>query len=401
MTRRVLQFLCVSTILCIGAREAFSENEMPWSVRMADSIIARQPKGIMIERKNAEDRAAWSYSVSLAVYAVAEVGDRTNDPKYLRYARDYADNFLDDAGRIDPTRYKPETYKLDDIAPGRLMLLLYGVTHAEKYKNAAMELAGQLKDQPRTADGGFWHKKIYPHQMWLDGIFMASPFLAEAGETFKRADYFDEAAKQIVTIAGHTRDLKTGLFFHGWDESRSEAWADKGTGLSRNLWGRGVGWFAAGIVETLDHLPANHPRRPELLAILKDLASAISKVQDPASHLWWQVLDQGGKEGNYLESSASCMFVYALAKAARNGFIEKSYLSIAKTGYQGILSRFIDVDATGLVTLKDTCLVAGLGGKPYRDGSYEYYIHERRGSNDPKGMGPFILASLELERLEK
>jgi unsaturated rhamnogalacturonyl hydrolase len=374
----------------------------PWSLRMADSMLARHPDAHLLDRKKNGDAPAWSYSTALGVYAIAQVGIHAGDAKLIQYAREYADGFLDASGKIDPDRYKPETFKLDDIAPGRLMLLLARDTHDQQYLNAAEELTAQFKEQPRTADGGFWHKKIYPHQMWLDGIFMACPFLAEAGATFHRPEYFDEAAKQILTIAAHTRDPKTGLFYHGWDESRSEKWADPKTSVSQNFWGRGDGWFAAGIVETLDNLPADHPQRAALIAVLQDLARAIAAVQDPETHVWWQVLDQGGKAGNYLESSASGMFVYALAKAAHKGYIDPHYLDVAKTGYEGVLHQFITTDpVTHIISLQDTCLVAGLGGKPYRDGTYVYYVHEPKGPNDPKGEGPFILASLELEHPSK
>ncbi|MGN6366648.1 MAG: glycoside hydrolase family 88/105 protein [Phycisphaerae bacterium] len=370
----------------------------PWSVRMADSIMARQPKARMIE--NPTDKSpGWSYSTALAVYGVAKVGEKTGEEKYVQYARDYADEFVDANGVIDPKKYKPETYKLDDLAPGRLLMLLSRHPGGEKYKKAVQELLEQVKTQPRNSDGGFWHKKVYPHQMWLDGIFMACPLLAESGATFHRPELIDDACAQIQLIAAHTRDEKTGLFFHGYDDSREQKWADQTTGRSPNLWGRADGWYAAGIVDTLDNVPTEDPNRAKVIAILQGLAGGIAKAQDPESHCWWQVLDQPKREGNYLESSASCMFVYALTKGVRNHYIDESYLDVAKSGYAGILKQFVEVDDKGLVTLKDTCLVAGLGGKPYRDGSYEYYIHEKRGSNDPKGMGPFILASLELEQL--
>ena len=227
---------------------------------------------------------------------------------------------------------------------------------------------------------------------------MACPLLAESGATFHRPELIDEACTQIQLIAEHTRDPKTGLFFHGYDDSKTQKWADKTTGRSPNLWGRADGWYAAGIVDVLDYVPSEHPARPKLIAILKDFAAAIAKAQDPETHVWWQVLDQPKREGNYMESSASCMFVYALGKAARNHYIDDSYMNVAKSGFDGIQKQFVEVDDKGLVNLKDTCLVAGLGGSPYRDGSYEYYIHEKRGSNDPKGLGPFMLASLELEK---
>jgi unsaturated rhamnogalacturonyl hydrolase len=374
----------------------------PWSARMADSIMTRQPKGIMIEGRGPNYVPKWSYSVAFAVRAVAEVGVNAKGPekdKYIAYAKDYMANFIDDAGRLDPRYYKVDEYQLDSIAPGQAILLLAHETGEEKYKKAALQLAAQLKDQPRVPEGGFWHKKIYPNQMWLDGIFMDCPFMARLAEQTGETQYFDEAAKQILLLASHAQDPATGLCYHAWDSSKSQKWADPATGLSKCFWGRGMGWYVAGIVETLDYLPENHPQRKEIIAVLQKAAAGIEKVQDGNTGLWYQVLDQGNRAGNYFESSASGMFVYVLAKAARKGYIDAHYAQVAKKGYEGILAKLITVDpVSGLVTLKDTCQVAGLGGNPYRDGTYEYYIREPRVSNDAKGMAPFILASLELER---
>jgi unsaturated rhamnogalacturonyl hydrolase len=277
--------------------------------------------------------------------------------------------------------------------------MLDRIDGGDRWLKAAQTLAAQLEKQPRTADGGFWHKQIYPNQMWLDGIFMACPFMTEYGRATGQHRWCDEAVQQILTIAKHTRDPGTGLYFHGFDESRRERWADRSTGHSRCIWGRGVGWYIMGIVQTLEYLPADHPRRGELVALLANLADAVARVQELASGLWFQVLDQPDRPGNYLESSASGMFVFALAKGVRLGVLDARHLDVARRGYAGILKRFIEEDPkTGAISLKDTCQVAGLGGTPYRDGSFEYYIGEPRVSNDPKGLAPFILASLEMER---
>jgi unsaturated rhamnogalacturonyl hydrolase len=236
--------------------------------------------------------------------------------------------------------------------------------------------------------------------MWLDGIYMASPVMAEYSNVAGQPQWLEEAAKQIELIATHTRDAKTGLYYHGWDESREQFWADKQTGLSPCLWGRSVGWYMMGIVETLDAMPADHPKRGELTTLFRELADAVVAVQDGKSNLWYQVLDQGKRDGNYLESSASAMFVYAMAKGFRLQVLDGRHLAAARAGYDGMLERFVKVDsASGQVSLLDTCQVAGLGGKERRDGSFNYYVHEPRIANDPKGLAPFILASLEVERL--
>ncbi|HEX9973710.1 MAG TPA: glycoside hydrolase family 88 protein, partial [bacterium] len=199
----------------------------------------------------------------------------------------------------------------------------------------------------------------------------------------------------------YARDEKTGLLYHGWDESRQQKWSNPATGQSPNFWGRAMGWYAMALVDVLDFLPDAHPKRTEIIGILNRLAIAIAKYQDKKTGLWYQVVDQGGRQGNYLESSASCMIVYALAKALRHSYIDEKFLTVARQGYDGILKNFIEIDKDGFVQIHKACSVAGLGGDPYRDGSYEYYIGEKIRSNDPKAVGPFILASLEFEAIEK
>jgi unsaturated rhamnogalacturonyl hydrolase len=237
--------------------------------------------------------------------------------------------------------------------------------------------------------------------MWLDGLYMGEPFYAEYAATFHGGAAFDDIARQFVLMELHSRDTKTGLLYHGWDESKQQRWANPTTGRSPNFWGRAMGWYAMALVDTLDYFPEDHPQRGALLRILKRLATTIEKYQDPKSGLWYQVLDKGGAKGNYLEASASCMFVYALAKAVRQGYLPASYLSAARKGYQGITTRFIETEPGGRVNLKGTVSVAGLGGNPYRDGSYEYYLSEKVITNDPKGVGAFLLASVEMETAEK
>ncbi len=364
------------------------------SVRMADSTIARHPNPALMEDPEPE----WRYSSSFAVHAIARLGVERGEQRYIDYARKYVDAFIDAEGNIVTETCDPKKYRLDDVVPGRVLLLLHHQTQNGRYLKGTHALAEQLKSQPRTSDGGYWHKQIYPHQLWLDGIFMDCPFMTEYGQRVNELAWHDEAVKQILTIAKHTRDTKTGLYYHGWDESRNEKWADPQTGRSKNFWGRAVGWYALGIVETLRTLPAHHPQREDVLKTFRKLAEAIARVQDEKTGLWWQVLDQPNRAGNYLESSASTMFVYSLSAGARLGYLDRKYAAVARRGYDGMLEHFIEDDAaTGHVSLKDTCQVAGLGGRPYRDGSYEYYIREPRISNDPKGVAPFILAAMEME----
>jgi len=339
--------------------------------------------------------ARWTYEHGLVLKGIERVWARTKKKEYLDFIQQNMDHFVDDDGSI--RTYSLDNYNLDNILPGRMLLFLYKTTGNEKYRKAAALLREQLKTHPRTSDGGFWHKKIYPSQMWLDGLFMAEPFYAEYAATFHEDSAFDDIAKQFVLMERHARDDKTGLLYHGWDESRKQRWADPTTGRSPNFWARAMGWYAMALVETLDYFPRKHPQRRELIAILNRLAGAVAKYQEPRSGLWYQVMDRGGDNGNYLESSAACMFVYALAKGVRNGYLPASYMKTAKDGYRGILKEFVKTDATGRLNLEGTVAVAGLGGNPYRDGSYEYYVNEKVVTNDPKGIGAFLLAATEIE----
>ncbi len=354
-----------------------------WSVLMADSVIRRARP------------FRWHYEHGLILTAVEQVWIRTGDPKYFSYLQGSIGPFVDRRGNIGT--YSALEYNLDQINPGRALFLLYRTTGDERYEQAIRRLREQLRGQPRIRAGGFWHKRIYPHQMWLDGIYMASPFYAEFGQSFGEPEAFDDVAHQITLIAERTRDAKTGLLYHAWDESKSQRWANPVTGCSPHFWGRAMGWYAMALVDVLDLFPAGHSQRSTLLALLGQVVSTLSGVQDPSTGLWYQILDQGSRSGNYLEASASCMFVYAIAKGVRKGYLASHWLEVAQRGYRGILGNLIEIDAQGLVTLNGICSVAGLGGEPYRDGSYQYYVGERVVANDYKGVGPFILASLEME----
>jgi unsaturated rhamnogalacturonyl hydrolase len=320
---------------------------------------------------------------------------RTGKQIYYDYVKRNLDHFVNPDGSI--RTFRLEEYNLDQINEGKLLFFLYETTGDERYKTAAYLLREQLRTQPRTSAGGFWHKKIYPHQMWLDGIYMASPFYAEFARRFDEPEGFDDVAHQIILIESRTRDPKTGLLYHAVDESKSQAWAHPETGCSPNFWGRAMGWYAMAIPDVLHHMPEDHPQRDALIAIFRATVDALVRVQDPASGVWYQVLDQGDRPGNYLESSASCMFVCAVAKGVRMGYLDEEYLAVARRGYDGIVAEFVTLDKQGLVNLNGICAVAGLGGTPYRNGSYEYYVNEKVIANEYKGVGAFTMASIEME----
>ncbi len=341
-------------------------------------------------------KVKWDYTSGLFTLSLLRLNEQVPTPAYVEFGQDAIGSFIAEDGTIQG--YKLEDYNLDNIAPGRTALALYQLTKAARYQRCADRLRAQLKSQPRTSDGGFWHKQRYPAQMWLDGLFMGAPFYAEYTKTFggPAAD-FDDVARQFRLVNQHLYDPQTGLYFHGWDEQRVQEWANRTTGTSSNFWGRGLGWFAMAQVDLLDYLPQNHAARGEIVAQLKQTAAGVVKYQDPASGLWWQVLDQGGRPGNYLEATATAMFVYALAKAVNHGYLARDYMPAVLKGYDGIIGRLIKTNGAGQISLTRCCSVAGLGYG--RDGSYEYYLREPVVDNDLKGVGPFILAGIEVQQL--
>lgn len=370
------------------------QNEKSWAERMADSEMKRNPEAWSLDFVQ---KPKWNYTNGLVLTAIERVWQKTGNDAYYNYIKAYADLMIDENGDIG-YNFKIENYNIDHIKPGMILFNLYEKTEDPRYLKALQTLRLQLEQHPRTSEGGYWHKKRYPHQMWLDGIYMASPFYTRYGVVFNQPQNFDDVVHQITLIEEKTRDQATGLLYHGWDESREQHWADPQTGLSASFWGRAMGWYAMALVDVLEYLPPNYSQRQSVIDVLQRLAVAIVKYQDPKTGVWYQVVDQMGREGNYLESSVSAMFVYALAKGANRGYINKTYLEAAQKGYNGIIEQFIEVDDSGLVSITNACAVAGLGAGEHRDGSYEYYLSEPVRNNDPKATGPFIMASLELDR---
>ncbi len=290
-------------------------------------------------------------------------------------------------------------FNIDNITQGKAALRVYTQTNKEQYRIAADTIRKQLALHPRTSEGGFWHKKIYPHQMWLDGLFMAQPFYTMYSRLFGDTAAYDDIARQFMLIAKHSHDARTGLYFHGWDESRTQAWADKRTGCSPNLWGRALGWYAMALADVLDDFPESHPKRNELVGLFKGLMENILKQRDDRTKTWYQVIDKREVKGNYPEASATAMFTYAMAKGVNRGYLPSSFASAAKESFAGVLKTFVTTEADGTILLNDVVKVSGLGGKPYRDGSVEYYLSEPKRTNDFKGYGPFLLAAIEIEKL--
>ncbi len=362
-----------------------------WSVRMADSFMSRYPHYL-----TSDTTMSWSYEEGVMLQAIWKVWRATGERKYFNYVEKSLDQYVKDDGGIKT--YDFGEFRLDDITPGVVVLHLCKATGDEKYKNAAFILSKQLEEQPRDKEGGFWHKKTYPNQMWLDGLYMAEPFYAAFAGMFNRPGDFNDIALQFTLVARHTRDPKTGLFYHAWDATKSEKWANPATGDSPTFWGRGMGWYMMGLVDVLDYFPKDNPRRDSLVAIFKGLATSLLKYQDEKTGLWYQVVNRPAARGNYLETSASAMFAYAFAKGFNKGYLGGNYRLAARRAFDGLTKYEVKQGANGNLTLLNTCGATGLGGRPYRDGSYEYYVSVPRLDDDFRGIGPFILAALEIEK---
>lgn len=367
-----------------------SANSQKTGILFADSEMKRFPQAYQLDHGQ---RLYFGYSQGLGCLAMLDVWKQTGDKKYLDYVVQWADTIINDQGEIH--LYKVETYNIDYINSGKVLFDVYKQIGNEKYKLAMDRLVKQMSVHPRTLEGGFWHKLIYQHQIWLDGLYMGSPFLAQYAITFNKPEWTDDVTNQFLICAKHTYDPATGLYYHAWDESKNQLWANKVTGQSPNFWGRSIGWWFMALVDVLDFIPQDNPQRGELIRIINGLAETLPKYQDKTG-LWYQVLDKGYKQGNYLEASVSSMFMYSYAKAVNKGYIDKKYKAVAEKAYDGLMKNLIVKNADGTLTLTKCCAVSGLGGNPYRDGSFEYYVNERIRDNDAKATGPFIMGCLQL-----
>ena len=370
---------------------------------MADSVMRQSPDLVLY---NGATKVKWKYDFAMLGIAISKLYNGSqNTEYYYEYAKDFMDDLVLSGGTM--IKYDMDAYNLDFVQPAKLLILLYRDTGEAQYLSSIETIVRQLEDQPRTESGGYFHKLRYPYQMWLDGIYMASPFMAQYAEAFGEDEWYDEAVIQMTHIYEKTRDKDTGLLFHAWQETREEEWSDPVTGQSPNFWGRAMGWYLMGVIDSLDFIPEDHEGRDELIVILQDTTAALMTVRDEDYHLWYQVLDQGDREGNYLEASASAMYTYVFAKAAKKGYIDAKYYDIAMESFDAMLDKFITTTVEGdgggseeIITLNDVASGIGLGfgGGIYRDGSFEYYTGVEIVANDAKGVGPFILAAIELGR---
>ncbi len=343
----------ISSVTVASATELEFGGATPleWSTRLAKSEMTRYGDSLYFEKA---PKARWDYTSGLLSGFLLDLAETTGDDTLRDYAEGIVGSFVAPDGSI--RTYKMSDFNIDMVTPGKVTLRLYERTGDERYKIASDTVREQLRQHPRTTEGGFWHKQRYPHQMWLDGLYMASPFYAAYGKMFNEPEAFDDVAKQLILMDRHSYIPEVGLHRHGWDEARAQSWADPKTGLSPNFWGRSEGWYAMALVDSLDSIPGIHHDVESIVEILRRVAAGIEKWQDPETGVWWQVLDQPGRVGNYLEATASSQFLYALAKAVNKGYLPRDrYEPVIRRGYAGLIKQFVRVNAEGLTDLTQCC----------------------------------------------
>lgn len=362
----------------LGAREA-------WPIRIATSVRALYPTPANL--------GGWNYTEGMIADALYRIALRTGRTDDIAYVRGYLDRFVAADGAIDAKAYPFELYSLDRIRPAPALLWIYDHTKEEKYLTAAKYVATQLDKQPRTSDGGYWHRSTYPNQMWLDGIYMADVFAVQFAARTAQPKYYDEAVKQITLIHSHTHDPATGLYYHGWDETRTRPWANKDTGVSPEFWGRAIGWYAMAMADIMDGLPADHPGRRSILPIFQGLCRSAVKYQDRDTGMWYQIIDKPTAPKNYVETSVTLMFAYAMARGAQRGWLPAEFLGHARRATRGVLNHQVDLLPDNRMDIRGTVRVGSLGGD---GGFYDYYVAVPVVTNDQKSIGAFMFLSMAL-----
>ncbi|WP_078431095.1 glycoside hydrolase family 88/105 protein [Metabacillus halosaccharovorans] len=350
-----------------------------WAEKACETLMAKfEPELLPPER--------FHYHQGVFLSGMEEYWRQTNKSKYYDYIKRWVDSHILADGSI----MKFNSNELDDIQPGVLLFTLYEQTGDERYKKALFNLVPLLKSWKTNPSGGFWHKEHYPNQMWLDGLYMAGPIAVQFGKTFDQSDYFDMMTYQAILMEKHTKDPDTGLLYHGWDETKEANWADPITGLAPEFWGRAIGWYPVALLEMFDHLPKDHKDKQKLTSILQDLLIALTKYQDPETGLWYQVIDKGNLSDNWLENSCTSLFVQAIAKAVRMGYLDAKYMKYAWKGYNGVIDT-LKYDEKGNLLIGNICIGTGIG-------DYAHYIARPTSENDLHGAGAFILMCVEMSQ---
>lgn len=348
-----------------------------------------------IEKIKSGKPSTWNYIDGCMIKAILDLYAIKGDEKFLKFADDFIDYFVQEDGSIKS--YDPKEYNIDNVNAGKTLFELYKLTGKEKYKKAIETIYSQVKEQPRTEEGNFWHKMIYPNQVWLDGMYMGQPFYMQYEVEYNNCENCKDSYHQFLNVYKNLRDPKTGLYYHGYDYSRKAFWCDKVTGLSRNFWLRALGWYAMALIDTVSVMPDSMTEEKEKLSsIYKELIDSMLKYQTE-NGMWYQVVNLGGIPGNYLETSGSSIFAYAIMKSVRMGILDERYFKYGEKAFNGVCEKYLS-EKDGELQLDGICLVAGLGpeNNTRRDGTFGYYMSEPVVSNDAKGVGPLVLAYIEI-----
>ncbi|WP_337966157.1 glycoside hydrolase family 88 protein [uncultured Flavobacterium sp.] len=390
-TNWIIVFLLFCSSSIIAQNKYAISKDLKWSEKTALSILNNYPKAWQID---GNEKPKWDYKMGFLLFSFEKFYQKTNDQKYLNYIKEYADEMIDSSGNIK--KYDEKEYNIDYVNPGKILFNLYDLTKDNRYQKVIVQLRKQLENQPRTASGGFWHKQIYPNQMWIDGLYMAEPFYTQYTVKYENGKSLDDIAKQFELIHDHLLDKKSGLPYQCWDESKQIAWANPETGTSPTIWGRGIGWYMMALVETLDYYPS-HPKQKELVRYLNEISKSVIEYKS-SSGLWYQVADKPELKGNYLEPSASAMIIYALAKGSDRGYLASNYKKISQKSFDAFIKEFVKTDENGQVNILNVSPSVGLGGKPFRDGTNEYYISGKTKDNGSPALAAFLLSALELDK---
>jgi unsaturated rhamnogalacturonyl hydrolase len=367
-------------------------DTLKWSERTALTILNKYPRAYQID---GTEKPKWDYKMGLVLSAFEKLEQKRNDKKYFNYIKEYADELIDGQGNI--VKYDQKEYNIDCANPAKLLFRLYDRTKDKRYLKVLQQIRTQLENQPRTVSGGFWHKEIYPNQMWIDGLYMAEPFYTQYTVKYENGKALDDIAKQFELVQNHLVDKKTGLVYQAWDESKEIGWANKVTGTSPTIWGRGIGWYMMALVETLEYYPKAHPKYKALIGYLNQISKNVVEHKS-ASGLWYQVADKPEMTGNYMESSSSAMIIYALAKGADKGYLSANYKKIAQKSFDAYIEEFVKKDDKGQVIIANVSSNVGLGGKPFRDGTNQYYINSKTKDNSSPALAAFLLSAIELNK---
>lgn len=346
--------------------------------------------------KGTENR--WNYVDGFMISSLLELAEIAGKPEWLSFCDKFMDWFVQEDGSIKTM--EPADSRLDDVCGARSFFPLYKNTGKGKYRAACDFMFRFLRSCPRTEDGNFWHKRVYPEQVWLDGAYMALPFYMEYETKCNGMKNYHDLYAQFMSIKKHMRDEKTGLYYHGFDASRSACWADPMTGCSGSFWLRAIGWLAMALTDTLEKMDEQiYFEFRCIQSMLKDLVNALLPWQDGKSGMFYQVVNKPGEKGNYLETSGTCMVACAIMKAVRLRFLPERYRKYGKKAFLGTAKQYFHVE-NDVPSLGGICLVGGLGGAKNRDGTPEYYYGEPVVSNEGKGIAAFLLAYTELLRTQ-